>query len=156
MYSADKSSIQAWKKYNMRAKKLEKVRCSAPGKFFYFFFLHVLCLYTTLWVMTDLSVPTYMIKPGLQPPIYPFPHCLAVYTPRLLKFFLLLGLNFGFTPQAAPRLLDHLSAPTPAPFPFLLLSLPLRSILNILIRGLLPFHLLAVLLALSSHSGLAS
>ncbi len=24
-----------------------------------FFFLHVLCLYVTLWVMTDLSVSTY-------------------------------------------------------------------------------------------------
>ena len=27
--------------------------------FFSFFFLHVLCLYATLWVMTDLNVLTY-------------------------------------------------------------------------------------------------
>ena len=44
--------------------------------FFFIFFPHVLCLYTTLWVMTDLSVSTYMIKPGLMPP-YPFPSLLG-------------------------------------------------------------------------------
>ncbi len=26
---------------------------------FFFFFLYILCLYATLWVMTDLSVSTY-------------------------------------------------------------------------------------------------
>ena len=101
---------------------------------FFFFFFFFLCLYTTLWVMTDLSVSPYIIKPGLQPPIYPFLHCLAVSTSRLLEFFLFLGLNFGFTLQVTPRLLDHLSAPTPTPFSFLLLSLLFWSILNILME----------------------
>ena len=51
--------------------------------------------HTTLWVMTDLSVSTCKIKPGLMPPIYPFPHCLAV----TLGGFPLLGLNFGLRPK---------------------------------------------------------
>lgn len=29
------------------------------GGGFFFFFLHVLCLYATLWVITDLSLSTY-------------------------------------------------------------------------------------------------
>ena len=30
-----------------------------PVQYFFFFFLHGLCPYTTLWVMIDLSVSTY-------------------------------------------------------------------------------------------------
>ena len=64
--------------------------------------------------MADLSVSTYMIKPGLMPPNYPFPLWLAV----TFGVFSPPNFDLWLKPQATPRLPDRCSAPTLASFPF--------------------------------------
>lgn len=117
--------------------------CSLFVFFFFFPFLHVLCLYATLWIMTGLSVPTEYTWSSLVS--CPLSSHFCIVSPRVVRGF---WPSPSYVSPARSILRSHFN-----PLSFALSLLLLRSTLGIPAKAPCPFHLLAVLLILFSSYG---